>query len=208
MKKIIVTALALALYGALFAQEAPKAGAFGIIGSIGYGNDYSIGAWLNVAESIVVKPSIGYKYSHASSSDTDSTSKSATDLSFKAVSLYELSLGAGLFLGLGPSFGYAYSKSYQDEDYVVILPTEKETTTISSTFSLGAVVSVQYFFSKSIGVYLDAGFDASFSRGSTDVDTTTTYGGTDSVVSTHLKNPSTATFELSAAGLGIVIFLK
>jgi hypothetical protein len=185
MKKALVLLAALALSTAIYAQETPKQGAFGLTGNVG-SNYYAIGAWYNMTDTIVLKPAVGIYYqSNPDQYPTYKETRFTANISLDA--LYELPISDSVALGLGPRISY-WSGTTTDKftaggpDY-----TSKE-----SIFDLGGVASVQYFFAKNMGVYLDVGIQASF-------DTTTPNVG---------SSYTLTSFQTMKSDLGFVLFLK
>jgi hypothetical protein len=91
-----------------------------------------------------------------------------------------------LALGLGPRISY-WSSTTTDKFTAGPDSTSKETV-----FAPGGVASAQYFFTKNMGVFLDAGLQASF-------DTTTPNSG---------SSYTLTSFQTMKSDLGFVLFLK
>jgi len=85
---------------------------------------------------------------------------------------------------------------------------ETETTVNSGAFTLGAVASLQYFITKGVGIYLDAGLGVSFGHDSATIDSSATISGTTTKASSNVKYPSVTSIGLSTACVGAVFFIK
>jgi hypothetical protein len=206
MKKVFALIAALALCAAVYAQEAPKAGALGITGSVGT-SSASIGAWFNVNSKIVLRPALGFSYTNTPAVTTGGFDDSSTGFSLSVTGLYELPIAGGLVLGVGPSLGDYLSSSSSSSvtTYGTTVLTTKDTTT-SNTFAVGAVASAQYFFAKSVGLFLDVGIRAAFSS-----DTTSgsiSYSDGTPSINTSVDGAKTTAIDLDTLGLGIVFLLK
>jgi hypothetical protein len=182
---VLVAALALsaALCSALYAQETPKAGALGMTGSVGT-SYFAIGAWYNATDAIVIKPALGLWFN----SDPDSNPAYKVNevrLDVSLDGLYEIPIAGGLALGVGPHLEY-----YLDKTTYTYPSTDASIS--RGTFYIGVVASAQYFFTKSVGLYLDAGIMAAFYH----------YGPSSGTAY------STTTFQTYSNGLGVVFLLK
>jgi hypothetical protein len=185
MKKFLIVFAALAMSVALFAQDLPKAGTFGITGSVGTSSS-NIGAWYNVTDNIVLKPWVGFNTE--SNPDEYSYKYSTAAFNIGVDGLYELPIAGNFVLGVGPSIGYSYSSNKYEYS--------TSTTTYSwSNISLLAKASAQYFLSKNFAAFLDVGVGVEFDNGSTKLEPT---GG-----SSTTSNYTITSFATSTAALGV-----
>jgi hypothetical protein len=187
MKKTLLLLATLALCVAAHAQSAPQTGDLGVTGSLG-NSSASIGAWYNVSDKLVIRPSLGF--TTYSNPDQYGYSLSTFAISTSLAGIFELPLSGSLLLGLGPFIGYSYGK--ETDEYVAY-----DDKFYSGTFSIGAMASVQYFFTENVGLFLDLGLRADF--------TTVTADDGQTDTSSEYK---TSSFGTSSASIGAVFLFK
>jgi hypothetical protein len=225
MKKLLIAVAALAIAGAVYAQDLPKAGTFGITGN----SDSKIGAWYSLTDKIVLRPDFGLFISGTAESDPikdtttlegidviESTTYSSSRVSFSIGldGLYELPLAGGLSLGIGPRVQYYRSSNPSvktlkvtgsETVYGMSVSVDNKTTTtttnVTSTFSLGPVASLQYSLNKNFLIFLDGSLLLAFETPTTtyDIDSSTSVTVAGSTQSSSSSSSSSSTGNMTTS---------
>jgi hypothetical protein len=173
----LVSCLAFAAYA-----EGVSAGALGFFGSIESTPSYWIGAAYQISDSIAIKPAIGF------SRTTYEDDSYVSGFGIKADGLFRIASLQAVDFSVGARVGYASTKTAADSDNY----------TRDSYLELGPVANLQYNFSPSFGVFLDAAvlFDFNTTK------VKATVGGTSTSDSTNNTTVSTQT------SLGLIFYIK